>query len=808
MQYIRYPAVKTMAACAALLVMAMSPAVHAATSFLEETQVEVPAPSSANGGHFGNAVAISSDGKVMVVTDDDQNDERGALWIYERDSDAAPYEVAYFEDRDEGRSNDDFGRQAAISDDGRWVVVGSFVDDDLPGFAEIFWKETDTWAKVTTIFAEDSQNDVRDLFGSAVAINGDGSLVALGAYIVDSFQGAVYVYERVDGNVPSYAFRQRLQDTTEATDADRFGWEVDISSDGKTIIAGAYTTDFDNLQDSGSVYVFEQQSGPTDYTQLQRLQAPDGVAKASGNFGFDCAISGDAQWIFGSAPFTDGPQALSTGGVAAYQREGNTYVYSHMIFGDNLRAGGRFGDRVDCDSTGGLVAVKAGEAQGERLYFFTRDTTDANANGHTEVDVVFSTYIDLNVSPSGQYVIAGNTRASDGPGSAFVFNRNLTPVGADSACQANEDCPEFSTCTNSSCSCDDNYEEATDKSGCVEAGSNTDGGGGGEGGEGSDDGGSSDNTAVIAGIIAGVAILLLAILGLIFYRRRRRARQAASGANAVSVIESVRTASDGSAGGKGEDFKYNSSATPYEADVVNVENGQPNVYSDVRPSTVTMSDGSEAGLTSAGRALPDIPAGAAVAGAAAVGAGATLAAAQRYNDDNYEYVAARGAGGYVSVVSDSDQQQQQQGHFHHPGTYLPMGGTAGPGSETTSAPSLSDNPGGAAAGASKGYLTVTGPGAPGMAEIDGNEDNDNKICECLEEVLDPEDLNRVLPAMVHPQTDDEFFMRLSMRRLFAVCGGWKENEEEFNKDSFQKRAKVLLAKGHTKSEGDGGNGDK
>lgn len=188
---------------------------------------------------FGVAVAISADGRTVVGTALDEdgmttgvnstpqpdmeiNLSTGAVYLYTRD-DAGWSEQAYIKASNTG-ANDTFGARLALSADGGTLAVGAQLEDSAgqgvdaiqdddsaqeAGAVYLFTREGSTWTQ--SAYVKGSNTEAYDEFGSSIALNGDGTLMAIGARGEDSgatglnagqddnsaFEsGAVYLFDR------------------------------------------------------------------------------------------------------------------------------------------------------------------------------------------------------------------------------------------------------------------------------------------------------------------------------------------------------------------------------------------------------------------------------------------------------------------------------------------------------------------------------------------------------------------------------------------------------------------------------------
>ena len=112
-----------------------------------------------------------------------------------------------------------------------------------------------------------------DFLGNSVKVSDDGSTMVVGAHGEDdkgSAAGAVYIYSW-DGS--NWTGEEKLTASDGAAN-DYFGWTVDISEDGNTILVGAYGDD-DSHTNSGSVFIYSAVTGEF----FEKVLAPDGEAK-------------------------------------------------------------------------------------------------------------------------------------------------------------------------------------------------------------------------------------------------------------------------------------------------------------------------------------------------------------------------------------------------------------------------------------------------------------------------------------------------------------------------------------------------
>jgi hypothetical protein len=268
------------------------------------------------GDLFGFAVALSDDGRTLVASAFDErgsgrtingpHDNRangaGALYVFTRGGAVWTQEAYIKGSRTE--ATDQLGYAVAISDDGNTIAAGAGdedcltpgvnppgCDNDSPprgtaniwvGAAYVFVRAGGAWTEQAFVKATNARP--YNSFGVKLALSGDGSTLAVAAYLEDNGgqgvraptlqpfltvdhlnpwrehqaqaeeSGAVYVYTRSAGTWTARAYVKGSN--TEA--GDEFGSAVALSGDGRTLVVGAHNEDgADNsANDSGAAYVF------------------------------------------------------------------------------------------------------------------------------------------------------------------------------------------------------------------------------------------------------------------------------------------------------------------------------------------------------------------------------------------------------------------------------------------------------------------------------------------------------------------------------------------------------------------------
>lgn len=237
-------------------------------SFIE-TQVLSGSLSNQTLDYFGESVDINEDGSIIVIGSINAGDESpvednsGRVYVYRLSG--SVYQQTDVLKPDSLLDSGDFGSSVAIANKTGTIVVGA-VNGELSGnnpssgVAYIYDQDLNGSykfiEKISGLFA----TDVNDYFGSSVDISSNGRTVVVGAYQDETAQttsnvGTVYVFNRA-GN--SFSTVGILTGGYSSQSSDGFGRFVTISEDGKYIIVGAERDEDPNSEsESGVAYVFE-----------------------------------------------------------------------------------------------------------------------------------------------------------------------------------------------------------------------------------------------------------------------------------------------------------------------------------------------------------------------------------------------------------------------------------------------------------------------------------------------------------------------------------------------------------------------
>ena len=225
----------------------------------------VKASNTEQDDQFGVAVAIAADGQTFAVgaanesssaqgvNGDQSLDDAylaGAVYVFSRVG-GTTVQQAYVK-ASNTTGEDRFGMHLDLSGDGNTLVVGAPYENSFAsgidgnqtdfgagaaGAAYSFSRQGSAWAQdayIKTVTSNDGS-----LFGSSIALSGDGSTLAIGArgYVNESGQsgvGAAYVLVRTATSWMHEGFVRSSN-----TQPEGFGWSLGLSYDGDVLVVGA-----------------------------------------------------------------------------------------------------------------------------------------------------------------------------------------------------------------------------------------------------------------------------------------------------------------------------------------------------------------------------------------------------------------------------------------------------------------------------------------------------------------------------------------------------------------------------------------
>ncbi len=453
---------------------------------------------------FGYTVALSADNKTLVVAAPGENGFAGSVYIYSRVSGAwQPRGLVKAPNSGEG---DFFGDAVALSADGKTLVVGApyersaasgvSASPELPddnsisssGAVYVFGRTTKAGAFSLQAYVKAPNSGANDYFGTSVALSASGNVLVVGAdgeksaarSVSDSppvpddssarGAGAVYVFERTNSNV-AFAPSAFVKAPNSEAD-DWFGVTVALSIDGNTLVVGATgedsaatgiggdsqddCTNLDGSENtaakncannSGAVYVFDRANNKAIFAPSAYVKAPNSGTRDF--FGASVALSASgnvlvvgaygekstARGVSDSPPDLNDNSARNSGAVYVFERASRNAGFdtSAYVKASNSEADDWFGYPVALSADGNtLVVGAAGEDSSDSGIYDPLVSLDDNSVSNSGAAYVFERASRSDVFVPLVYAKSSNSGAGDQFGIAVAISAdsNTLVVGA------------------------------------------------------------------------------------------------------------------------------------------------------------------------------------------------------------------------------------------------------------------------------------------------------------------------------------------------------------------------------------------
>ncbi len=214
------------------------------------TQVGSDIEGEARNDNAGWAIDLSADGSIVAVGAVQHDNVKGQVKVFENNVGTWTQVGNSLTGRNFG---DIFGQSVSLSADGSILAVGATEDGggNAKGYVSIYENNAGTWTQV----GDDLLGNTFDnLFGQAVDLSADGSIVAIGAprnSNTTDLSGHVKIYENLSG-----VWTQVGDDINGQALGDQSGHSLSLSDDGSIVAIGAIYND-NNGKNAGNVRVFE-----------------------------------------------------------------------------------------------------------------------------------------------------------------------------------------------------------------------------------------------------------------------------------------------------------------------------------------------------------------------------------------------------------------------------------------------------------------------------------------------------------------------------------------------------------------------
>lgn len=320
----------------------------------------------ATGNEFGVSVSLSSDGTSVSIG---AAGGTGYVQVYQWTDDEWKTKG-----EDMTGNSDQFGCSVSMDKDGGTVAIGVYgAGQESTGQVQVYEWTDGAWVLKGRVIDGEA---TKDYAGYSVSVNGDGSIVAIGAPRTNEDLdklGNVRVYRWSDGE-----WRKMGDDIDGPSDNSMQGDSLDLNDAGTTLVIGA---PWDQADDRGSARVFDWEDG-----WVQRGQAVNG--QAGDQAGSSVSISADGNVIAVGAGWNDATDN-NAGQVRVFEWAQNAWTQR----GDAMNgkaAGNHFGNAVALNGSGDLVIIGApkasfnGATSGQVVVFkYRADVVEQMERGNT-----------------------------------------------------------------------------------------------------------------------------------------------------------------------------------------------------------------------------------------------------------------------------------------------------------------------------------------------------------------------------------------------------------------------------------------
>jgi hypothetical protein len=273
----------------------------------EQQGTKLTGKGEAGAGQFGESVALSESGNTALIGGNADNGDTGAAWVFTRAASKWEQQGGKLMPKSsEEKLQPFFGERVGLSSDGNTALIGAPGNASGVGAAWVFTRTGTLWEQQGKAL-EGSGESGQGEFGSGVALSSDGSTALIGGWGDHEQAGAAWVFTRT-GTIWEHD-GPKLTGSGEIGDG-LFGWEVALSSDGKTALIGGpgdsshgaawvFLRSGAGWEGGGTKLTGTEESAGADFGDGVAL-SPDGTTALVGGPG-DNGNTG-AAWAFRPAP--------------------------------------------------------------------------------------------------------------------------------------------------------------------------------------------------------------------------------------------------------------------------------------------------------------------------------------------------------------------------------------------------------------------------------------------------------------------------------------------------------------------------
>jgi len=223
------------------------------------------------------------------------------------------------------QAGEKLGSSCAISASGSVVAFSSPSYDNNKGKVSVYSWDGESWTQL----GSDIIGSVEDeMLGTAIRLDSDGETLSIGSYSSNKVE--VYSY-----NAQSLSWNPFGQTLEGLTSTDGFGWSIDLSSNGRLLVASSSMTD--------DIRAF-QYDGSTGWEQ---------IGNTINDRHTSVRINNDGTRILASNPSFDFEDFTNIGKLTVFQRNGSTWTkLDRTLYG--ITNNDRLGNSIDISRDGDI----------------------------------------------------------------------------------------------------------------------------------------------------------------------------------------------------------------------------------------------------------------------------------------------------------------------------------------------------------------------------------------------------------------------------------------------------------------------
>lgn len=205
--------------------------------------------------NFGVWISLSSDGLTLAGGGPSNNSAEGAVWVWTFENGTWTQQAKLI--GSPGSSGDLQGLSVSLSADGNTCAFGGPGANDSIGSVWVFVQASGVWTQQA--YLPSPSVSPGDQFGTTVALNSLGNILAVGAIGVNNSTGSTFVYKLISN---TWTLQASLVGTGANPDSTQGTW-ISLSGDGSLLVVGGPD------DGAGQCWIFQWNPNTLSWVQIQ-----------------------------------------------------------------------------------------------------------------------------------------------------------------------------------------------------------------------------------------------------------------------------------------------------------------------------------------------------------------------------------------------------------------------------------------------------------------------------------------------------------------------------------------------------------